>query len=258
MNNPANDNAASGAGRPAFEHKMPKRFYRAATLAAEDGGFAIHLDGRPLRTPGRAPARLPTREAGELMLAEWQAQEEFIDMAAMPITRLVNTVIDGVADDPQPVFEDIIRYAGSDLVFYRADEPEGLVEAQRGHWDPLIDWADEVLGARFVLAEGVMHVEQPPQAIRAFTQRLSQWRDPFALASVHLLTTLTGSALISLAIAEARLTPEAGWEAAHVDEDWNIARWGEDREARQRRDKQWRDLAATAAFLNAVNDGERR
>lgn len=229
-----------------------KRFYSSVAVAQADDGFSVVLDGKPVRTPGRAVVRLPTADAAQLVADEFVGQGETLDPVTMPVLRLVNTAIDGVAADPQAVLEDILRFASSDLVFYRADSPERLVARQAEAWDPVLDWAREALGARFFLAEGVMHVEQPRDSIRAVGAHLAGRRDPLRLAALHVMTALTGSALIALAIEAGEIEAEAGWNAAHVDEDWNIEQWGEDFEARARRAFRKADMMAAVRLIRAL------
>ena len=138
------------------------------------------------------------------------------------------------------------------MLCYRADTPEGLVANQRKHWDPLLDWAADEIGARFETNDGIMHIAQPKAAIAAFGRQLERHDDPFVLAAIHTFTSLSGSAIIALALAEGYLTAEAAWQAAHVDEDWNISLWGEDYEAAERRAKRWVDFAAADALMRAV------
>jgi chaperone required for assembly of F1-ATPase len=224
-----------------------KRFYNDVSVAETPKGFAVHLDGRSVRTPARVVMILPTRAAAELVAAEFAAQGEHFNPASMPVMRLVNTAIDGVASDPQAVLEDIQRFAASDMLFYRADSPERLVQRQADTWDPILDWAREVLGARFILSEGVIHVEQPRESIAAVGRHLKERGNPLLLAALHVMTTLTGSALIALAIEHGEIDAEQGWTAAHVDEDWNIEQWGEDFEAAARR------ASRKAEMMSAVN-----
>lgn len=230
---------------------LPKRFYEKAEIAETEGGFTVHLDGRPVKTPARVALLLPTSEAAEIVAEEFRAQEKVIDPAKMPATRLVNTAIDGIAQDPQAVLEDILRFSGTDMICYRAASPKELVERQTAQWDPLIDWA-EGLGARFALAEGVMHVEQSREAITAFGVHLSAFNNPIALACLHTMTTLTGSALIALAIAKGEITVEDGWNRAHLDEDWTIEHWGDDAEAQARRAKRHIEMTVSARMLQAL------
>src|SRR5262249_34511832 len=221
------------AARQAMRPPLRRRFYTDAAVAAEEGGVAILLDGKPVRTPARQPLRAPSRTLGEALAGEWQAQPDFIDPAGMPLTRLANTILDGVAPAPVPVAADIARYFGSDLIFYRAEGPDGLVRRQVEHWDPLIAWARTALGARFVLTQGVAHHGQPEHALAA--ARAAIPRDAWRLGAVHSITTLTGSAVIALALAEDRLGADEAWAAAHVDEDWNMEQWGRDALALERR-----------------------
>lgn len=230
---------------------LPKRFYERVDVEDRDGGFALLLDGKPVRTPGKAALSLPTRALAEAIAEEWRTQKERIDPATMKLTKLANSAIDGVAGRGEAVIGDILAYAGSDLLCYRADGPHGLIEAQRAHWDPVLAWAKSTLGAPFVLAEGVVHVAQPRASLDRLKERLDD-RDPFSLAALHVMTALTGSALLALAVALGQMTAEEAWTAAHVDEDWQIARWGEDAEASARRAARHRDFAAAARTLTLL------
>ncbi len=228
---------------------LPKRFYKEVSVAARDGAFALELDGRPARTPARRALALPSRELGEAVAAEWAAVTETIDPARMPLTRLANVAIDRVADFPEEVIDEIVKYAGSDLVCYRASEPEGLVAAQNLAWTPVLDWARDALGARFQLCEGVRFIEQDAAAVAAIRTDVEKLSRPFALAAAASATNLTGSALISLALARGAISSAAAWDAAHVDEDWQISQWGGDEEAEERRDFRRKDFDAAAKML---------
>jgi chaperone required for assembly of F1-ATPase len=234
------------AARRGMRPPLRQRFYERAEVAEGDG-FTLLLDGKPVRTPARRPLAAPTRDLAEAIAAEWNAQSEFIDAARMPLTRLANSIIDGVADALGPVAEDIARYLGSDLLFYRAGSPAGLVERQARHWDPVLDWARSELGARFTLAQGVIHVAQPEGALAAARAAIPS--DPWRLGALHAATTLTGSALIGLALSRGRLSVEDAWRAAHVDEDWNMEQWGRDDIALAQRAARFAEMQAAARIL---------
>jgi chaperone required for assembly of F1-ATPase len=231
---------------------LPKRFYQRVDVADRNGGFALLLDEKPVRTPGKKQLLLPSRALAEAVAEEWRAQNERIDPATMPLTKLASSAIDGVTGREDEVIGDILNYAGSDLLCYRAEGPRGLVEAQKAHWDPVLAWAKSALGAPFVLAEGIVHVAQPQASLDRLRDAL-KGHDPFGLAALHVMTGLTGSALLALAVALGRLTPEEAWKAAYVDEDWQIAQWGEDKEAASRRTARRRDFEAAARALALLN-----
>jgi chaperone required for assembly of F1-ATPase len=225
---------------------LRKRFYQSAA-AGEGPPHSLLLDGRPVKTPAGATFAAPVRPLVQAIAAEWDAQGERIDPATMPLTRLANTIIDGVEPNPDPVADEIAKYLGSDLVCYRADTPEGLVRMQSRSWDPILMWARERLGARFVLTEGVVFVEQPEHAVKAAQKAIPY--DPWRLGAAHVVTTLTGSALIALAVAAKRLSVEEAWAAAHVDEDWNMDFWGRDELAMQRRAARFAEMRAAGTVL---------
>jgi chaperone required for assembly of F1-ATPase len=233
---------------------LPKRFYKDVAVASETNGFGVRLDGRKLKTPAKADLILPVQAAAEAVAEEWRAQGEDIDPRTMPLTRLVNSALDGVAHDVEGVIADIVRYAGSDLVCYRAAEPEGLVAAQSEMWDPVLAFAREELGARFICVEGITFTDQPPRAIEAVRKAVVQntGERPLAVAALHVMTTLTGSVLLALSVARAELSPEAAWDAAHVDEDFQTRAWGADIEALERRAKRFAEMQAAAQLLHFV------
>ncbi len=226
-----------------------KRFYTKAEAREADGLYALTLDGRPARTPGKRPLAARRRAVMERVADEWARQGETIDPSDMPLTRLINSAVDGVAEAMEETRAEIVRYAGSDLLCYRAEAPESLAGRQRAAFDPVLDWAAEALGARFACTAGIVHVQQPAEAIEAVRAAVAAFDDPVALAALSVITTLTGSAVLALAVARGRLSAQAAWRIAHVDEDFQIERWGEDDEGMARRAARWREMAAAADVL---------
>ena len=236
------------------EAALSKRFYREVAIESAGGeGVALLLDGKPVRTPGKARLVLPARALAEAVAEEWRAQEERIDPLTMPLTKLANSAIDGVSGREQAVIDDIMAHAGADLLCYRARGPRGLAESQQSHWDPVLAWAKAALGAPLVLGQGIVHVAQPEPSLDRLKQTLAG-RDAFSLAALHVMTSLTGSAVLALAVALGRMTQEEAWAAAHVDEDWQIGQWGEDAEAAPRRKNRWLEMQAAARMLRLLND----
>jgi chaperone required for assembly of F1-ATPase len=239
------------AVRQASRAPLRKRFYTGVGVAEAEGGFAITLDGKPIRTPSGRHVVVPSRQIAEAVAAEWEVQKETLDPMTMPLTRLANSVIEGVIDREALVSDDLAKYLQSDLLFYRAGHPEALVAREAQHWDPVLFWAADTLGAHFILSEGIMHVAQPAQAIEAARAALPE--DPWSIAALHVITTLTGSALLALALLHRVRDADQVWAAAHVDEDWNVDQWGVDEEAASRRAARLRDFSAAVAILDAVN-----
>jgi chaperone required for assembly of F1-ATPase len=232
--------------------KLRKRFYSQAHVGEAKGGtFPLLLDGKPVKTPARRALTAPKAPLAQAIADEWNAQAELIDPGRMPLTRLANAVIDAVADAPKPVADDMAQYLGADLLCYRAEAPPGLVERQTQAWDPVLAWAQRSLGARFKLAQGIVHVAQPNETIAAVRAKIPT--DPWRLGAVSAITTLTGSGLLALALAHGALEAEAAWAAAHVDEDWQMAQWGRDDAALERRAYRHAEFAAAVAVLRLVN-----
>src|ERR1700687_4238880 len=237
--------------RRAMRVPRRKRFYGRAGVVETPDGFACPRDDKPIRTPSGRRLVAPVRQIADAIAAEWQAQKEFLDPLTMPFTRFANSVVDARVDRVDAVTEDVARFFGSDLLFYRAGHPDALVAREAAHWDPPLFWAADALGAHFILAEGIVHVRQPDSAISAARAALPS--DPWSIAALHVITTLTGSALLALALRRGVLNPDEVGAAAHVDEDWNIEKWGVDEEVAARRAARLVDFRAAASILKSLN-----
>jgi len=230
-----------------------KRFYASAGVGEIAGGFSVRLDGKPIKARSGRQLIAPVRSIADAIAAEWNAQGETIDPLTMPLTRFGNSVVEGVIDQVDAVADDIAKYLGSDLLFYRAGHPEALVAREAAHWDPILFWAADTLGAHFVLAEGIVHVRQPDSAVAAARAALPS--DAWSIAALHVMTSLTGSALLALALFHGVLDQDQAWAAAHVDEDWNCEKWGVDDEVAARRAARLVDFGAAAGILKALSLG---
>ena len=239
------------AARQTLRPRLRKRFYKQAISSDVQHGVGITLDGKPVLTPRRRAFVAPTQALATAIAAEWNAQAEFIDPRQMPLTRLANAVIDAMAEDPEPVADEIAKYLGSDLLFYRAEAPVGLIEREERAWDPVLAWAREIFGAHFVLTQGVVHVQQPQEAVAAMQRVIPL--EPWQLAAVSSLTTLTGSALLALAVAQDAIDADSAWTAAHVDEDWQMAQWGRDELALERRAYREAEFQAAVSVLRLAS-----
>ncbi len=245
------DKPAKIPGKEPLAPPLPKRFYKAVTVAPADGHFAILLDGKPVRTPRKLPLRVPTRALADAIAAEWAAQKERVDPASMPLSKLAITAIDGVAHHLADVAAEIVKFAGSDLLCYRAEAPAALAVLQAAAWDPMLRWAKDALGAHLSTAKGIMPVRQRPEALERIAAAVAPF-DAMALTSLHVFTTLTGSAVLALALAKGRISAGEAWAAAHVDEDWQISQWGVDVEAAERRARRWAEMQAADRFLHLL------
>lgn len=223
----------------------PKRFWKNATVVAVDGGHTVQLDGRPVKTPSKAGLIVPTAAMAAAMAAEWDAQVELVDPRTMPVTRSANSAIDKVRVQHAEVVAMLAEYGDSDLLCYRAADPEGLIRRQAEGWDPLLEWAAKELGVRLRVAQGVMHVKQDPVALTRLRAELEAL-DEFALTAAHDLISLSGSLVLALAVTRNALLPEDAWTLSRIDEHWQIEQWGADEDANAD------EMIKRAAFLDAV------
>ncbi len=225
---------------------VAKRFWTDVNVVEQDGGFAVQLDTRPVKTPAKAPLVVPTLAMGEAVAVEWRAVVEKIDPNVMPFTRSANAAIDKVAFQFHDVADMLAQYGGSDLLCYRADGPDGLAQRQADGWDPLLDWAHETFGARLNATVGIMPVAQDESALRALTAPLFD-ATPFELAAFHDLIAMSGSLVLALAVTLRRLSADDAWALSRIDETWQAEQWGRDDDA-----DQVAEIKRTA-FVHAAN-----
>ncbi len=230
----------------------PKVFWSEVCVVSAPGGFDVALDGRRVRTPGKAPLTLPTRACADLVAAEWRAQTGKVDAGSMPFTRTANSAIDKVAFQAVEVAGLLSDYGGTDLMCHRAPGPAALVERQDAAWDPLLDWAATVWAPRLVVTTGVMPVAQPGAALAGLRAEVAAL-DPFRLAAFHDLVSLSGSLVLGLAVRRGQLAPEAGWSTSRIDEDFQTEAWGDDAEAAAKAALKKAAFLDAAAFLVSLD-----
>ena len=231
-----------------------KRFWKDVAVVPDARGHGIALDDKPVRTPGRAPLVAPTRALAEAIAEEWRSVGDTLDPRAMPLTGLANAAIDRIAPAPEGFATGLSAYAASDLLCYRADAPPPLVERQRAAWDPLLDWARTRYDIHFELAEGVMPTPQPPATLARIAEAVAAL-DPWRLAALSPVVTVSGSVIAGLALLEGAATANQVWAAGQVDEAWQAEQWGEDPLAVQARESHRRDFDAGARLLALLDGG---
>jgi len=229
-----------------------KRFWKAAEAVADDGGWGVQLDGRPLRTPGKAALVVPMQALGQAIAGEWASAGETVDPRAMPLTGLANAAIDRVAPDRLSFAAGLAKYAEADLACYRSPGPQTLAERQAESWDGLLGWARRRYDVDFVITTGIVHVDQPPATVDRLAHEVATF-DSFHLAGLLPLVTVGGSLVAALAVIEGAMTAAQAWEAVSIDERWQIEKWGADAEAQAAIDNRRADFFAAANFLKLLD-----
>jgi chaperone required for assembly of F1-ATPase len=230
-----------------------KRFYKEVAVAPLDGGFVVLLDSRPVKTPAGKRLSLPQKKLADAIAAEWRAQSENVVAASMPLLRLANTVIDGVADNREEVIGAILRFGENDLLCYRAHQPPELAARQAAGWDPLLDWVAQKHGANMRVAQGIAHVDQPPQALAALRRALAGF-DAFTLSGLHVIASITGSVVLALAVADGFISGARAFELSRIDEIYQAEKWGEDTEAAARAVALAHELDKAAELIALVRE----
>lgn len=226
----------------------PKRFWKAATVAAEGDGFTVLLDGRKVKTPAKAPLVVPTEGLAQLIAAEWDAQQGAVKPDTMPATRMANSAIDKVVPQYDEVAALLAAYGETDHLCYRAEKPAALIDRQQAAWDPLLDWAKDALQAPLRTGHGVIHIAQPPESLASLHDQVRALGN-FRLAAFHDLVSLSGSLILAFAVARGRLDPQTAWEASRIDEIWQIEQWGEDEEAAELTESKRKAFHEAARFF---------
>lgn len=225
-----------------------KRFYKSVGVAAEDAGFSVRLDDRPVKTPAKNQLLLPNRPLADAIAAEWDEQPEDIDAHGMRLTRLANSAIDRVTEHRQAVMAEVAGFADTDLVCYRADEPASLAQRQEEGWGPLVSWAAEHHGIDLVITTSLLPIAQSDGSAKAVQSAIGAF-DEFSLAGLHLVTSACGSVVLGLAVADGRIDGAIAWELSLIDETFQIDEWGEDPDATKRRAGLLEDITAAAEYL---------
>ena len=228
-----------------------KRFWKEVVVRPEEGGMAIHLDGRPVRTPARAALVVPSEALAQAIAEEWRSVECDIDPRAMPLTGLANAAIDRVAPERQAFAGGLARYAEADLACYRSEWPPDLVERQESAWDSLLAWARRRYDVDFSTTSSLMHVPQPQATVERLAHEVGTL-DAFRLAGLSPLVTIGCSLIAGLAVLEKALTADQAWTAVSVDERWQVEQWGADTEAVAALENRERDFMAAARFLELL------
>jgi chaperone required for assembly of F1-ATPase len=228
-----------------------RRFYKQASIEKGEGGFAVLLDGRPVKTPVRAALRVPSQRLAEAIAEEWNRQGEKIDPHAMPLTGLANAAIDRIAPDPAAFACGLASYGESDLLCYRAESPPSLVRRQAERWDPILAWARSRYDVEIETACGITYRAQPERTLVQL-RRAVETRDAFELAALAPLVTISGSLLIALALIEGAIGAEEAWAAATLDEAWQAEKWGEDALAAAALEAKRREFEAALRFLSLL------
>jgi chaperone required for assembly of F1-ATPase len=229
-----------------------KRFWKTVEMVADDGGWGIALDGRPLQTPAKAPLIVPNERLAEAIAEEWRHAGETVDPRAMPLTGLANAAIDRVAPDAAAFAAGLTAYGEADHACYRSENPPELVQRQAAAWDPLLAWARRRFDVDFVTTSGILHVAQPQPTIERLAHAVAAL-DAFRLAGLAPLVTIGGSLVAGLALLEKAISVEDAWRAVSLDERWQLERWGEDSEAKKALDLRERDFLAAARFLELLD-----
>lgn len=232
--------------------KSIKRFYKDCVAAPRDGGFAILLDGKAVKTPGARPLAVPAHALAEAIAEEWRSQGEQVLPSTMPMTQLASTALDRVGPERAHMLSQLMNYAGTDLLCYRAEIPADLVARQTAAWQPLLDWAAQTLDAPLATTTGLTAMAQPATSLAAL-QRHVEGYDDWRLTALQSATAAMGSLILGLALAEGRLDAEAAFQASQLDETYQIEQWGEDWEAADRRAELKRDIVAAERFLGLLS-----
>lgn len=232
--------------------KSISRFYKQVEAVEAEDGVAVHLDGKPVKTPGGRKLAVINRALAEAIAAEWQAQDKAIRPATMPLTQLASTALDRVGPDRAVIVEQLMKYAGTDLLCYRADRPADLVARQTTGWQPLLDWVAQALDAPMVVTTGLLAVEQPPSTLAALGRAMDRL-DPWRLTAVQAAAAAMGSLVLALALAEGRIDADQAFALSQLDETYQMEQWGEDYEAADRRAALAADVAAAAAFARLLH-----
>lgn len=229
-----------------------KRFYKDVALAPDDAGWQLTLDGKPTKTPAGRPVSIAHKRLADAIAEEWRGQGDKVDLASMPLTRLVMSVTDHVAPRLAATKADTLKYGETDLLCYRADTPERLVERQAAAWQPYLDWAATEMNAPLKVATGLVPVTQDEDALTSLGAVLHAL-DPYRLLIAHALTARFGSLVLALAVVDGKVSALEALDVSRLDEIFQAEIWGADGEAEKRTQVIRREVEDLARFLSLLD-----
>jgi chaperone required for assembly of F1-ATPase len=232
-------------------YQSMRRFWKDVALEQSSFGYAVRLDGRPVKTPARNELALPTRQLADAVVAEWEAVEKTVDPMRMPMTGFANAAIDRVGPERATFVEAISAYGATDLFCYRAGAGEPLAARQAEVWEPWLDWARKRYDIAFTVVEGIMPQPQPPETMIRLKAAVAS-RGTFELAAMAKLAHLSGSLVATLAVVERAGAADALWAAACLDEIWQEELWGEDYFATKNRNDREAEFMQAPRFLDLL------
>ncbi|MGN6209809.1 ATP12 family chaperone protein [Asticcacaulis sp.] len=211
----------------------PKRFWGGTATMEVEGGFAVALDGRPVKTPRGNIMVLPNAALASLVEAEWAAVGEYVDYEAMPLTRLGFASVDRMDEVLDDTLAEVTRYSETDLLCYPSEYPAALQAREAAAWQPILAWADAALDLQFQQNQSIIHQPQPKETIRRI-QSLIAKATAYEQAGIMLAIPLLGSVILALALWRGHLTGEAAYQSSRIGEDFQSETWGVDAEAAKR------------------------
>lgn len=228
-----------------------KRFWKQVSYVEADDGWRVLLDGRAIKTVGGRAQVVPSARLAQAMAEEWAGQGEEVDNAAFVFRDMADFALDVIGTAREAQIEDLVGYAETDTLCYRADPGEALTQRQDEVWEPILRAAENRYDIRFERISGIIHRLQPQPTIGRLRAVLEA-QDDFTLAALKTLSSLAASLTIALAAIEPDADVIGLWDAANLEEDWQAELWGKDGEAMARRERRQRDFAAAARFAELV------
>jgi chaperone required for assembly of F1-ATPase len=230
-----------------------KRFWDTASVEWIEGGHAILLDGKPMRLPSGSKLMVGPARLARAIAEEWQAagggRGGEMSFKETPLTRLAGTALERVAPDPAPVVRAIARYGETDLLCYRAETPEKLVQRQHQQWQPWLDWAALAYDAPLRVTTGVGYVKQHRDSIAALRRAVAAL-DADALAGLGIAVPALGSLVLGLALAAGEMDANTAFSLGALDELFQAEQWGGDYEAVDRRTGIMADIVLAARYID--------
>ncbi|WAT19127.1 ATP12 family chaperone protein [Aurantiacibacter sp. MUD11] len=228
-----------------------KKFWKDVSVEERDGGWQVTLDGRAIRTQGGQQQVAPSRALADLVAGEFAAQGEEIDTRSFVFRDMVDYALDIVAKQREATVTQLLEYAQTDTLCYRADPDEPLYKRQQELWEPLVSACEATHGIRLERASGIIHRPQPEDSIAALRQRLEA-EDHFSLAGLQTITSLAASLVVALAALEDQADTTALFAAANAEQDWQAELWGWDFAAEEARKAKLEAFEKAAQFLRAA------
>ena len=229
-----------------------KKFWKIVQVKKKlKNSFEILLDKRILKTPMQKDLIFSNYKIAKETALEWDIDEKEINTENMVFYGLISTAIDKISNDKVSYIENVLGFINTDLICYRADGPNELVDLQNNSWNPIISFIKKYIDVELKFFIGVMPSKQSLDIFNRLKTLINSFSD-IEISALHRMTNLTGSIFISICILKGDVLKNEAFELSFLDELYQAKNWGIEEESLDKRDKIAKELNRIISFVELI------